>query len=140
MALRSDYYSSSFAHTILLCGLWQHSILQVSASSKRQIPFCWTCWCKSCGCAWPGGSLHCHGKDSSAYSLLPDPLALPCHLKLGIPNRTECTQPLKSSSLLLLDFTRKATNSYFFPQGVFKLFLFPVLLLLFLFVCSFVVC
>lgn len=111
MALRNDYHDSSFSHIILLCGLWQCSILQVSVSSKRQIPFCWTCCCKSSGCAWPGGSWQCHGKDASAYQLLPDPLALPWHLKLGIPNRTEHTQPLKSSSLLLFDFTRKATNS-----------------------------
>lgn len=64
--------------------------------------------------------------DASAYQLLPDPSTLLWHLILGIPNRTDHTQPLKSSSLLLLDFTEKATDSYFFPWGVFKLLLFTV--------------
>lgn len=84
MALRSDYHNSSFSHVTVFCGPWQPSILQVSVSSKRETPFCWTCWCNSSGCAWPGGSWHCHGKDASAYQFLPDPLALP---EIGHPKQ-----------------------------------------------------
>lgn len=64
--------------------------------------------------------------DASAHRLLPGPSTLLWHLVSGVPDRTDHAQPLKSSSPLRLDFAEKATDSYSFPRGVFKLLLFTV--------------
>lgn len=104
-------------------------IYKFQSPAKSKLPFIVLAGVQALDVPALRGQLALPWEGCQCLSSLPigsDPLALQLHLKLSISNRLECTQPLKFSSLLLLDFTRKATNSYFFPRGVFKLLLFPV--------------
>lgn len=65
-----------------------------------------------------------------------------CHVTLNWASQTGQSAPSLWNPAHFFSWTllEKLQIHIFFPKGVFKLFLFPVLLLLFLFVCSFVVC